>query len=65
LIDVLGRCHRLHSADVDESYRLLRFLADQESQSCQTALPRYAGVLAAVSGIGPKKAARIRETVSG
>lgn len=98
----------LHATDADESCRLLRFLADQGSESCQTALPRYdrkpkrvatrrlfilqglPGVgpelarrllaqlgsvervmtadlvaLASVRGIGPRKADRIREIVTG
>jgi Fanconi anemia group M protein len=107
-IAVMWRLPVLHSTDVDESYRLLRFLADQGSQSRRTVLPRYdrkpkrlatrrlfvlqglpgvgpelarrllaqlgsvervmtadAVALGAVRGIGPKKAARIRETISG
>jgi Fanconi anemia group M protein len=107
-IAAMWRLPVLHSTDVDESYRLLRFLAEQGNQCCQTVLPRYdrkpkrlatrrlfvlqglpgvgpglalrllrrfgsvervftaeADALAAVPGIGPKKAAGIRETVSG
>jgi ERCC4-type nuclease len=107
-IAAMWRLPVLHSTDVDESYRLLRFLADQGSESRQEVLARYdrkpkrlatrrlfvlqglpgvgpalarrllaqlgsvervmtadADALAAVPGIGSKKAARIRETVSG
>src|SRR5262249_20614827 len=107
-IAAMWRLPVLHSTDVDESCRLLRFLADQGGESCQTMLPRYdrkpkrlstrrmfvlqglpgigptlarrllahlgsvegvitadADALAASPGIGPKKAARIRELVGG
>jgi ERCC4-type nuclease len=107
-IAAMWRLPVLHATDADESCRLLRFLADQGSESCQTALPRYdrkpkrvatrrlfilqglPGVgpelarrllaqlgsvervmtadlvaLASVRGIGPRKADRIREIVTG
>lgn len=107
-IAAMWRLPVLHSTDVDGSYRLLRFLADQGNESCQTALPRYdrkpkrlatrrffvlqglPGVgpalarrlltqlgsvervmtadtvaLGTIRGIGPKRAARIRELLTG
>jgi DNA excision repair protein ERCC-4 len=107
-IAAMWRLPVLHSMDVDESCRVLRFLADQGSESSQVALQRYdrkpkrlatrrlfvlqglpgigpalacrlltqlgsvervmtadAATLAAVPGIGPKKAAQIRELVQG
>jgi ERCC4-type nuclease len=107
-IAAMWRLPVLHAIDADESCRLLRFLADQVSESHQPVLARYdrrpkrlttrrlyvlqglpgvgpalarrllaqlgsvervmtsdAVALAAVPGIGPKRAARIREIVSG
>jgi len=107
-IAAMWRLPVLHSADADESCRLLRFLADQGSSSRETVLTRHgrkpkrlatrrlfvlqglpgigpalarrllaqcgsvervmtaeAVALEEVRGIGPKKAARIREIISG
>lgn len=107
-IAAMWRLPVLHSSDADESCRLMRFLADQGSDSREAALLRYdrkpkrvatrrlfvlqglpgvgpalarrllaglgsvEGVMTAdtamleqVRGIGPKKAAQIRELVSG
>ena len=40
-IAAIWRLPVLQSTDACESYRLLRFLADQGRQSCQTVLVRY------------------------
>jgi ERCC4-type nuclease len=69
-IAAMWRLPVLHSTDVDESYRLVRFLADQGSQSCQTVLPRYDRkpkrlatrrlfVLQGLPGVGPALACRL------
>jgi ERCC4-type nuclease len=69
-IAAMWRLPVLHSTDVDKSYRLLRFLADQGSQSCQRVLPRYDRkpkrlatrrlfVLQGLPGVGPALACRL------
>jgi ERCC4-type nuclease len=69
-IAAMWRLPVLHSVDADQSCRLLRFLADQGSERCESVLPRYDRrpkrlatrrlfVLQGLPAVGPEMARRL------